>query len=402
MEPASLPGELAQLGERVRVVRSVPEIEEIRDIWTAWQWHPNADIDFYLQVLRSGPGMLQPHVLVLYRDGSPVAMLVGRLVQTQMETRLGYASLIKTQVRSLTFIYGGQAGDLSPENSKILIAEIMRSLREGEADLASFRFVRTHSPLHQMVARCPGFFMRDRFPQVQSHWSMMLPSKQEATAAVDFRRGKADLRRNSKKLMEQFGGNVRVHCFRRPEELDRMFRDVEEVARKTYHRGLGFGFVDNAEMRERTQLEAEKGWLRAYVLYLADQPAAFWIGSVYGGKFFSGDTGYDDAYKRQSPGMFLLTWMFEEFWSEGVKEVDFGLGDAEYKRRFGTCSWDEASINIFAPTFKGLRIGAFRAPAIFIDQTVKKALDRTQVLPRIKKLWRDHARQAGKRGSREG
>lgn len=375
---------------RILAARSAREVENLRDVWTSWQWEPNSDIDFYLQVLSARPEILRPHVLVLYRDGSPVAMLVGRLVQGQVESRLGYARLFRTAARTLTFIQGGRAGDLSRENSRLLIADVMRSLRTGEADLATFRYARTDSPFYDVVAKFPGTFARDRFPQIQPHWKLELPTKAEELYCKFSSKGRKNLRWQAKKL-EEVSGGVKITCFRMPRDLDRMFHDVEAVARKTYHRGLGVGFVDSAEMRERMQLQAEKGWLRAYVLNLGDVPAAFWIGTMCGRKFFSDFLGYDDRWGKFSPGTFLMTKILEQFCAEGVEEVDFGLGDAPYKQRFGNCWWEEASIDIFAPTLKGLRINALRTPAIFTEQVVKKTLEKTQILPRIKRLWRNRA-----------
>jgi hypothetical protein len=383
----------------ILVARSVQEVEAIRNIWTAWCWNPNADIDFYLQVLHLRPEILRPHVLLLYRDGSPVAMLVGRLVLDQVEARLGYARLFKTQARTLTFIQGGQAGDMSSENSIMLISEIIRSLRKGEADLAEFRFVKTDSPFCQSLIQCPGVLMRDRFPHVQSHWKLELPDKADEIYCRLTGRARKHLRRQAKKMFEESVGDVKIKCFRGYEELNQMFEDVEEVARKTYHRGLGVGFVDNHEMRERMRLEAEKGWLRAYVLYLAHQPAAFWIGSLYDGKFFGSFIGYDDRWGQYSPGTFLMTKILEEFCSEEIEEVDYGLGDADYKRYFGNCSWDETKIKIFAPTIKGAMLNAIRIPSIFVDRVLKKALERAQLLDRIKRLWRNHAIKTAKHSS---
>lgn len=34
----------------VRILRTVPELEEFREIWTLWCDDPNADIDYYLAV----------------------------------------------------------------------------------------------------------------------------------------------------------------------------------------------------------------------------------------------------------------------------------------------------------------------------------------------------------------
>jgi len=378
----------------VLVARTEEEIEQVRNVWNSWHWHPNADIDFYLLVLRSNPEILRPHVLVLYRDSLPVAMLVGRIVHSKIETRLGYAKLFKTQARTLTFIQGGQAGDMSPKNSGILISEVIRSLRAGEADLAEFRFVRTDSAFYQLLTQGPGFFMRDRFPQVQPHWTMTLPNRAEDVPARISAHERRQIRRRTKLLEADYSGNVRIEHYASATDLDRMCRDIEEVAKKTYQRGLSVGFFDSPETRGRVQFEAERGWFRAYVLYVVDKPCAFWMGSLSGGVFYSGDVGYDPVYRKYELGKQLLMRVLEDLCRQGAKQMDFGLGDAEWKHRFGDAKWEEASARIFAPTAKGLGINVLRMPPIFVDQVLKKTLGKTQILARLKRLWRDRAVKA--------
>jgi hypothetical protein len=381
-------------GVWIQVARTVQEVEAIRDIWTSWQWNPNADIDFYLQVLRSRPEILRPHVLVLYRDGLPVAMLVGRLVLGQVEARLGYARLFKTRARTLIFIQGGQAGDMSAENSEILISEIIRSLRDGEADLAEFRFVRTDSPFYRLLTQHPGFFTRDFFPQVQPHWSMKLPDRTEDVPTCTSAKERRQIRRHAKLLEASYSGNVRIEQFASGADLDRMCRDIEEVAKKTYQRGLGVGFFDSPETRGRLQFEAVRGWLRAYILYVADRPCAFWMGSLYGAVFYSGDVGYDPVYRKYELGKQVLMRVLEDLCQQGAKQMDFGLGDAEWKQRFGDTKWQESSARIFAPTAKGLGINVLRMPPIFADQVLRKTLEKTQIMARIKRMWRERTMKA--------
>lgn len=387
----------AENGLHVRVARSVQEIEAIREIWTAWQWHPNAEIDFYLHVLRSEPEILRPHVLVLYRDGMPVAMLVGRLVQSQIEARLGYARLFKTQARTLTFIYGGQVGDMSSENSQILVSEIIGALRKGEADAAAFPFLRTDSPLYHLARHSTTLLSRDYFPTAQSHRSTKLRDGAEGFYRNLSPKARKNLKWQAKKLLQDFANNVGIRCFREPADLDHMIEDVEKVAQKTYQRGLGVGFVDDPKMRRRLDLEAKKGWLRAYVLYVAENPCAFWIGSLFGETFHSSFLGYDPAYAKYSPGMYLITKTLEGLASENgsghAAQIDWGLGDAQYKEVLGDCEWKEATLYIFAPTLRGFRLNAVRACAAFADGTLKAGLERLGLLQKVKKIWRDQTRR---------
>lgn len=383
--------------DRIVVVRTVQGLEAIRDVWNSWRWHPNADIDFYLEVLRSRPEIVRPHVLVLWRSGSPVAMLVGRIVRSRAEARLGYARLFGTSVQALTFIYGGHAGDLSAENSRILVSNIIESLRKGEAEFAEFRFVRIDTPLFQILTESPGFFMRDHFPQVQPHWSMRTPENGEVLSACMSAHERRQIRRRCRQLDSDYSGKVKIEQFRSISDLDRMCFSVEEIARKTYQRGLGVGFFDNNETRQRLRFEMEKGWLRAHIMYVNERPCSFWMGSVYNNVYYSGDVGFDPTYKKYGPGKQLLVRLLEDLCTEGVKEMDFGLGDAEWKQRLGNRKWHESTVNIFAPTLKGFTISACQTPAVFLNRVVKDTLERLRILNQIRSFWRNRAKESGQR-----
>ena len=124
------------------------------------------------------------------------------------------------------------------------------------------------------------------------------------------------LRRLPRVLERDYSGKVTYKCYQRGDDLDRLFVDAEEIAKKTYQRDLGAGFVDNAEMRQRLFLSADKGRLRAYLLYVDDKPCAFWIGTLYGKVFYLDFTGYDAAFKRYEPGTILLMWVIEDLSAE--------------------------------------------------------------------------------------
>src|ERR1700674_3524090 len=74
----------------LRVAKSVYEVEELRQVWTSWLCHPSSDIDFYLMKIRLNALTLRPHVMVVYRDGIPDCMLVGRLDHKRMSVNIGY------------------------------------------------------------------------------------------------------------------------------------------------------------------------------------------------------------------------------------------------------------------------------------------------------------------------
>jgi hypothetical protein len=381
----------------VRIIRDVKEIEDIRGAWKSWHHHPNSDIDFYLKIVHSLPEVLSPYVLVLYRHGEPESILVGRLERGRIGYTLGYGTVYSAPLRKLTFIYGGGLGTSRVENCGTLIDQIVKSLRKGEADLAELRYVRTDSPIYFSAKQTPGGLSRDYFPATQMHRSTQLQDNIEDFYGRLSSKARKNLKWQAKKLLQDFAGNVRVDCLRQPSDLDRLFQDVEGVAKKTYQRGLGVGFVDDANMRERFKFVADRGWLRTYVLYIADKPCAFWAGSLYGHTFHSDFMGYDPAFAKYSPGMYLVTRAIENLISgnevDRPAQIDWGLGDAQYKEVLSDSAWEEASLYIFAPTLRGLRLNAFHTPVALMDRALKKMLERTKLLQRVKKTWRNRARQ---------
>ncbi len=377
----------------VKILRAIPELEEIREVWESWPGNRDSEMEPYLKFLQSNPETVRPHVLVVYRGGVPDAILVGRIDRGQVICKLGYLR-VGPRAQIMCFVYGALRGTPSYENCDLMVSEILRCLSRGEADVAYMNFLREDSDFCRVATRKPGLLSRDYIRITQSHFAATLPATVEEyyrslpAGTRGFNKGK------HKKLLKDFAGGVKIKCFREAVEIDAMAQDVEQIARTSYQRGLGVGFIDSPVMRERLRMMAEKGWLRAYVLYLAERPCAFWIGDINQGTFGGNYVGYDTELGKYSPGMFLFTKVLEGFCDgnrEGVIGVDFGPGNAQYKELLSNRRWRETAVYIFAPSLKGISLNLVRSFIGGIDQTIKKALARTNLLQRIKKHWRAHA-----------
>jgi CelD/BcsL family acetyltransferase involved in cellulose biosynthesis len=373
-------------GSQVRVLRTVAEVEQIRAIWSAWPSHRDSDFDFCLGFVWSDKKVIRPHVILIYRDGRPEAMLVGRLEHTRLTSRIGYLNLPGISSTAMVFAYGSLLGDASAQNCTHFMQSIMSALRDGEADLARFDHLRVGSVLHERALAASGVATRDHLAIAETHFVMSLPGDIKDVYAGLSGNHRSDLKRKSKKLIADHLGGVKVLCYREPSEA--WAQQVEDIAKKTYQRGLGVGFQNNEETRRRLLLCAEKGWLRAYVLHLNDTPRAFWIGTLYRGSFCSDYLAFDPAFSQYSPGTFLLMKVVKEFCAEGVKEIDFGFGEARYKEQFGNNPLTESPVFLFSPTPKGILLNATRTSAGLMDKAAKQLLEGTNLLPRIKRIWR--------------
>ena len=373
---------------RVRVLRTESELEEIRDIWMQWQQHPNSNRNFYLTIVGARPETIRPHVIVVYRGPRPDALLIGRVEQNDVHFKLGYMTICRVRTRSLVFIYKGLLGNDCSDNAQTLLLEISKALQEHEGDVALLSSFGTESPMYTCAKQVIGLRSWSYFDDPQSHWSITLP-----TSFDEFlHRLPTKVRRNRKqeanKLLRDFSGSVTITCFSKCSEIETMIDDVESIAKKTYHRGLGVGFVANEENRRRFVTAAKQGQLRGYVLYVASRPCAFMIGTLYAGTFYGDFMGYDPAHQRYSPGTFLLLRIINDLCSIGAKRVDFGFGDAWYKEHFCDCEWKESSIHMYAPTAKGILLMVLQNCTSFINRTGTNILRRSNLILHAKRTWR--------------
>jgi CelD/BcsL family acetyltransferase involved in cellulose biosynthesis len=325
-------------------------------------------------------------------------MLIARKEEKHVELAIGYAKLWRPKMRALTFIYEGLLGRDSVDNCQSLLEAVLDSLRRGEADLAFFNLLREDSALYPLVRRIPGILGRDYFVQAQVHRSMRLPQNGQDPYGQLSSKVRKNQRWQAKRLFREHDGRISIRCFRNPEELEALMDNVESVASKTYQRALGVGFTADDGTRARLGFEAARGWLRAFVLYIAERPSAFWIGRVRQGIFYSSFMGYDPAVADYSPGMYLIMRGIDELSHEGngeeVQEIDWGFGDAQYKQVLGNREWREGSVYIFARKPRGILLSILRAPVMVADLLCRKAVGEAGLLATIKKSWRQGARRA--------
>ena len=378
----------------LQVAKTVEQVDAIRDVWLAMQSNPAADLDFYLTLLKTRPEILRPHVITLRDNGKIVSMLVGRIEKARPTVGLGYAKLPLPSVRCLTVVGAGLFGDQSGESISALVSSVEKSLKANEADVAWFHQLDADSSLCEAVQSIGGGARRDSFPAINDHWKVRLPETYE-----QFLRGRTsatrnDINRNTKRLQASLGEHISVRRFKDMQEIDLLMADTEVVAAKTYHRGINAGFMHDEETRRRMSLYASTGKLRAHLLYVDGKPIAFWNGFLYGRTFYTWTTGYDPEYRSTRPGLFLLQQVFADLCEERVADhVDFGSGDAQYKRDWCDENQKEISFYLFGPSFKGILLNMLRTPMLAGAQAARWALKRTNLLEKTKKLWRSRLSQ---------
>jgi hypothetical protein len=372
----------------VRISRTFEEVEVLRDEWSSRKTHRDSDIDHFVRLVPSTQEFIRPHVITIHNGDQLEAILVGWLRYADIRPKIGYFRIPYARVRLLNFSYRGFLGNPSDKSAAELVGSVLASLRDKEADVAMFHQSDVGSPIYESAIKMASSLSRDYLARPSLHHFMRLSGTFNEVSRRLSSSLRKELRRKKEKMIEDFGGRFLIRRFSEPADLDEALPLLEEIAKKTYQRGLHVGFEDTPETRRRLTFFAQSGWLRIHVLLLADKPCAFSIGTLYRGSFSSDEVGFDPQFSFYSPGKVLLFAMVEEFSDSGVEEIDFGSGEAEYKARFGNFSSEEASVYVFAPHARGLVLNGLRTAAGLLDLSAKKLLGRSNLLPKIKKIWR--------------
>jgi hypothetical protein len=377
-----------------RTIRDVHELEALRAIWNSWPGTRDSDLDFFSSMVRSRGSRSRPHVIVLTRNARPDAILIGLQEQKKIPCKLSYFTIYAPKVNVIEFVYGGLRGNASEENCAALVREVMRSLDEGDADLALWEQLSVQSSLYNCALRLPCFALRDHARCLHDRWLMNFPKGLDTLFMNLGRSQRSKLRRKYRNVLDHFAGKVRIRCFRSLVDLEPAISDMEAIASKTDKRRIfGGGFFDTPQIREQMVVAAKRGWLRIYILYLEEKPAAFWMGTIYDHCLQADQVGYDPVWGKFSPGIFLFLKILEDLQDEDIKTVDFGWRDIQIRRCFGDLRRVEARVHIYAPTARGIQLNLLSTATHCAIRGAKFLVRRTHCLEWARRVLLKLARQ---------
>lgn len=386
--PAVATADAAAPGFTAEVVDAVAAIDRFEDFHRLHHAHPESHFDLLRAALLHGRAAT-PFSVMVSHAGVPCLLLVGQRVRGRLPWRLGYRTIHASRASTIEVLQGGWLGDCSLPCLEFLCDWLYDHLRRGGADAIHLRHVPAGSAPHLVFAQRPTWPWRDRMPAKSRNWQLRLPASFADWQRAQPKREREDNKRYDKRIRKEFGADVRVEVFDRVADVDRAAVLVEGIAGKTYQRGIGAGFHDLPDVRARWRAAAARDALDVRVLWLGGQPVAFSTGFLLDGTLWLENLGFDPAHRRFRPGMFLLHRMMEDMVDRGAAHtIDFGIGDADYKRRLCDHSRDDVSVYLFAPTLRGLYLNTMRSAAGALGRLGQACLTRLGLLPWFKSRWR--------------
>ncbi len=376
----------------LRALTSFEEIAAVADFWKAHQWHPNADWDFYHVIVRTRSEIISPCVIEITENNHLLALVIGRIESTKLSIRFGYATLLAPQIRQLVLIDGGFIGEWSERNYPLLSGFLNTFLRQKRLDCALISQVKTGSPLQLTLGT---HRLAKTASDIALHWLMDLPATWAEFLQSRSKKHRYWLKRLNNILDKEFPGQWGTTLYTSIEDASIFLKAAEKIADTTYHRGLGVGIRYNKENLDRMTLEAGRNQLRGYVLSIKGEPCAFWYCSTYGQTLHLCTTGYNSTLRSYELGTVLLMKVFQDHCGSAVHTVDFGLGDAGYKQRFGTRNYTEHTYMLFSPSMRSQCLSALFTLAAKAGILSKRILNKLKLTQTLKTLWRRKISQNG-------
>jgi hypothetical protein len=162
-----------------------------------------------------------------------------------------------------------------------------------------------------------------------------------------------NLKRAVKKLRESTSGPL-LRIFSTSGEMAEFQKLAGEISRHTYQEKLlNAGLPRSADYLRQMEEKAARGEARGYLLHGAEKPIAYAWCSARGTSISYEIIGFLPEYAPLSPGTVLLYLIVQDLFELGAfSELDFGVGDSEYKRLFSTHSIDFVDAHLFPRTIR--------------------------------------------------
>jgi CelD/BcsL family acetyltransferase involved in cellulose biosynthesis len=381
------------------VLRDLASIEALRPQWEALHPAPDAGPDAYFTVIRARAGSSAPLVVAMHDGPRLEALLVARREPVEVACRFGTRTVLRARPKGVVVLAGGALRRAPDVAWTPLVAALRGLLRDGTARVVCVRKTAVDSELRRELRSVAGGPWRSEADVPELRWRLALPDTFDALMQRMSRHGRQKLRRYAKVLEREFPGRVVLRRTAEPGDVAAFCVRAETIARESYQRGLGAGFVHDAEREARLAAAAKAGRLRAFDVEVDGVPRAFWITERSGDALYVDSTAFDREFGRFEPGTVVLLELLADAIREGVRVVDYGFGDALYKRRFDAASTLESDVYLFAPGLRGLCLGAARGTVASLHRAADRVVTRLGLKERLRRSMRDKARRQAAEGA---
>lgn len=392
VDPVQQPG--ATNNHTIVVAQTLVDVEKIRDDWSSIRDEfgkatPYSHCDYFKQVCDAFDAGIKPHVVAFYDDDKLVALLIGRQA-TKPVCRLKAIGLRILSMSYWTIAFDGIITNGKESSINAAIEYFDNQLSSGRIDLIKLR----HNPLNDKAISKIVNHLQNRFKTIRKSEVHLYRELRDAETGLEISihsgKTKSTFRRKDRNLAKHFGGAVEMQSLSSPEDVNAFIEDADSIVSQTYQAVLGVGVTNNQRWQAVVNALALMGSFRGYVLRSNDSPIAYIIGSVVNDRFTLFATGFLPKYQNLSPGTVLMNRVLSSLDEEGVRLVDFGFGDAPYKRLHATRIDEDMFLQIYGKRYRNIFAWLFDACNTSVLRIARQTMEKFGLDQSAKRIWRQY------------
>lgn len=168
-----------------------------------------------------------------------------------------------------------------------------------------------------------------------------------------------NFKRRLKQLNEQF--RLRFEQLRSEEERSQALDLLLHLHNRRWSRRGGSNAFHTGDLasfhRELSCRALERGWLRLFVLWLDEKPAAALYGFLHNSRFLFYQSGFDPAFSKYGVGLVTMGLAIQAAVEEGAREYDLLHGAEKYKFLWANQVRELSCLELYPPGVRGRLYG---------------------------------------------
>ena len=338
-----------------KIFDRIEEIKLIEDFWKANQRYPYTDYGYFTQIVINEKSVIKPQIIVVYKNENPIFLLIGTILEKDYKLKIGYNSLFKLKVQILEIMYEGILGTQSPLVCRETVYYLKRYLAKERIDYIDFKQLNINSNMHKALKEFSGKLFISRPDLPNPHIYMDIPQSFRQYLETLDGKERRKIKSETNKFENLLKGKYEIKLYQDIKDLVTIMRDINLIHSKTYQYKLNAPMIYDNETRKKIQFELENKMLRVWIMYIEGKPVSFSTGLLYKDTLLGCKMGYLSEYGQYRPGAYLMTKVVCYLCENNiVSKLDFGFGDAFYKKRYCSSTNFESNVFIFSHNLRGL------------------------------------------------
>jgi len=306
-------------GYNIKIYNAISDLTDIEVQWKELQNYPTEDFDIILNILESRAEVIGPYIVVIYYHDYPRAILIGIFEKRYLTYKISYKIFSGPQLHLLTVYSVATKNEDCSLYSDVFISVLIKCLKRKKVDLVKFEFINTNSPLFKLAQTRPKFVSRDLFPDFAINNILLLPSSIQKLYRDIQSSQRHEFFRKYRSAYKKYSGKVHFKCYKNLTEVDTICKNAKTISASSLQGAAGFGFKTDMETKNFLILSARQGWLRAYFLFLNNEPCAFCVGINYKNTLYFSHSGFNQNYRSARPGIVLIKYILEDIYENDTQ-----------------------------------------------------------------------------------